>query len=438
MRICIVAEHASYRFGGEAVLPLHYFSRLRARGVEAWLVVHARTRGELEVLFASDRDRLRFIEDAWFHKLLFRVSRFLPRRVSDATIGLLSQLITQSLARGIVSKLVQEESIDAVHQPIPVSPRFPSLMANLGVPVIIGPMNGGMEYPPAFRHSESLLSRTSIRIGRHLSNLVNSLLPGKKLARVLLVANQRTQLALPECIQGQVIEFPENGVDLTIWQSSDKNYLAPLPTEEARFVFIGRLVDWKGVDMAIEALSQLPSNATLEIIGDGPMQSAWRQLAERLGISTRVLFSGWLPQESCALRLRTAAALLLPSVYECGGAVVLEALAAATPVIATRWGGPADYIDSTCGFLVEPSSREALVQGLAGAMQELIAAPQLGRQMGIRGRERVRRDFDWETKVDRMIGIYEQSIADAKRGARNKQPTSPFASPEPDSVAEKK
>ncbi len=308
MRICIVAEHASYRFGGEAVLPLHYFSRLRARGVEAWLVVHARTRPELEVLFANDRDRLRFIEDAWFHKLLFRMSRFLPRRVSDATIGLLSQIITQYLALGIVSKLVREKSIDAVHQPIPVSPRFPSVMANLGVPVIIGPMNGGMEYPPAFRGSESLLSRTSIRIGRHLSNLVNSLLPGKKLARVLLVANQRTRLALPECIRGQVIEFPENGVDLTIWQSSDENHMAPLATErEARFVFIGRLVDWKGVDMAIEALSHVPS-ATLEIIGDGPMQPAWRQLAERLGISTRVLFSGWLPQESCALRLQTAAA----------------------------------------------------------------------------------------------------------------------------------
>jgi glycosyltransferase involved in cell wall biosynthesis len=435
MRICIVAEHASYRFGGEAVLPLHYFSRLRARGVEAWLVVHARTRPELEVLFANDRDRLRFIEDAWFHKLLFRVSRFLPRRVSDATIGLSSQLITQYLARGIVSKLVREESIDAVHQPIPVSPRFPSLMANLGVPVIIGPMNGGMEYPPAFRHSESLLSRASIRIGRHFSNLVNSLLPGKKLARVLLVANQRTHLALPECIQGRVIEFPENGVDLTIWQSSDENHMASLPTEkEARFVFIGRLVDWKGVDMAIEALSQTP-NATLEIIGDGPMQSAWRQLAERLGVSTRVFFSGWLPQESCALRLRTATALLLPSIYECGGAVVLEALAAATPVIATRWGGPADYIDSTCGFLVEPSSREALVQGLAYAMQELIAAPELGRRMGIRGRERVRRDFDWEIKVDRMMGIYEQSIAEASRGARNKQTA---FSPEPDNVAEKK
>ena len=312
MRICIVAEHASYRFGGEAVLPLHYFSRLRARGVEAWLVVHSRTRAELEVLFAEDKDRLRFIEDAWFHKLIFRLSRLLPRRVSDATLGLLNQLITQYLARRVVLQLIKQESIDAVHQPIPVSPRFPSLMAHLRSPVIIGPMNGGMEYPPAFRDNESFLSRTTIRIGRHLSNLVNTLLPGKKLARVLLVANQRTRLALPACIQGQVIELPENGVDLTIWPAAFGDAEPADPAERtARFVFIGRLVDWKGVDMAIEALSHVPK-ATLEIIGDGPMQPAWKRLAESLGISARVFFSGWLPQETCALRLQSAVALLLP------------------------------------------------------------------------------------------------------------------------------
>ncbi len=424
MRICIVAEHASHRFGGEAVLPVHYFSRLRARGIEAWLVVHARTRDELEVLFAADKDRLRFIEDAWFHKFLFRLSGYLPRRVSEATIGLLSQLITQYLARRVVLQLIRQESIDAVHQPIPVSPRFPSLMAKLGVPVIIGPMNGGMEYPPAFRDNESLTSRASIRIGRHFSNLVNSILPGKKLARVLLVANERTRKALPACVQGEVIEVGENGVDLAIWPLASGSAGPDVEIEKnARFVFIGRLVDWKGVDMAIQALTLVP-DADLEIIGDGPMQPVWRQLAEALGISARVSFSGWLPQETCALRLQSAAALVLPSVYECGGAVVLEAMAAAVPVIATRWGGPADYIDSECGLLVEPSSREALVQGLAAAMRKLIAAPELGHRLGTKGRERVRLNFNWDTKIDRMIGIYGQAIADRSREENEKQPVS--------------
>ena len=50
----IVAENASFRFGGEASLPLHYYSRLRARGLEAWLIVHGRTREELEALFPND------------------------------------------------------------------------------------------------------------------------------------------------------------------------------------------------------------------------------------------------------------------------------------------------------------------------------------------------------------------------------------------------
>src|SRR5215813_5237924 len=154
MRVCIVAEHASYKFGGEAVLPLHYFTGLRKRDIEAWLVVHARTRAELEAAFPGDRDRLRFIPDAWFHKLLSRLSGFLPRRIAEASLGLFSQLTTQYLARKIVRELIAGESIDIVHQPIPVSPRFPSLMTDLGVPVVIGPMNGGMEYPAAFRHAD--------------------------------------------------------------------------------------------------------------------------------------------------------------------------------------------------------------------------------------------------------------------------------------------
>ena len=141
MRICIVAEHASYKFGGEAVLPLHYFAGLRRRRIEAWLVVHSRTREELEAALPAERERMRFIPDAWFHKLLFRLSGLLPRRISEASLGLLSQLATQSLARGMVRELIATEGVELVHQPIPVSPRFPSLMTGLGVPVVIGPMN---------------------------------------------------------------------------------------------------------------------------------------------------------------------------------------------------------------------------------------------------------------------------------------------------------
>jgi glycosyltransferase involved in cell wall biosynthesis len=411
MRICIVAEHASYRFGGEAILPAHYFARLRARGEEAWLVVHARTRDELEAAFPSDKNRLRFIEDAWFHRLLFRISRALPRRIAESTFSLLSILITQYLARKIVLALRDSEGLDVVHQPIPVSPRFPSLMFGLKLPVVIGPMNGGMEYPPAFRHMESILSRISVPVGRRLSDIVNFVLPGKKLARILIVANRRTRLALPRGFKGQVVELPENGVDLGIWLVPEKmSGPVPLAPKGARFIFVGRLIDLKCLDVVIEALRQVP-DAHLEVIGDGSMREVWENLAGELGVSSRVVFSGWLTQTECASRMQSAIALVLPSVCECGGAVVLEAMAAGVAVIATKWGGPVDYVDSETGILIEPKSRSFLVEGFAAAMQQVIAAPELARTMGLAGREKVERYFNWEQKIDSMMHIYREAIA---------------------------
>jgi len=418
MRVCIVAEHASAKFGGEAVLPLHYFAGLRARGIDAWLVVHARTRAEVEAEFPGERDRLRFIPDAWFHKLLFRLSQLLPRRIGEASLGLLSQLTTQYLARKVVRRLIAQEGVDLVHQPIPVSPRFPSLMTGLRVPVVIGPMNGGMEYPKAFRGSESAFSRTAIAFGRSLSDLFNSLLSGKKRADILLVANQRTRLALPHGLKGRVIELVENGVQMKTWSGAND-----VTSMKARFVFLGRLVDWKAVDIAIEALASVPE-AELVIIGDGPMRETWREAAWRLGVADRVNFTGFLPQAQCAPYLRVSTALVLPSIYECGGAVVLEAMASGVPVIATNWGGPADYLDPSCGFLIDPSSRKALVEGFAAAMSRLAADPGLRQRLGAAGRRRVEQQFDWNKKIERILEIYRSLLPAAEMPQPNLVPES--------------
>ena len=401
LRICIVAEHASTRFGGEAILPVHYFRLLRSRGVECWMVVHSRTQNEVTALFPQDLDRIFFIPDLRIQKLLFFLCAYLPRRLSEATLGLVNQLITQFCQRAIVRRLIREHRINVIHQPIPVAPRFPSAIFGLGVPVVIGPLNGGMEYPPAFRRTESRISRATIAFARLFANLGNTLLPGKIQASVVLVANERTRRALPAGIRGTVIELVENGIDVGIWQGPSC-YAGPAIH---RFVFLGRLVDWKAVDIAIRALSQVPT-AELEIIGDGPMLQAWQSLADKLAVSNRVHFVGWLTQHECATHLQGAVALVLPSLYECGGAVVLEAMAMGKPVIATDWGGPADYLDSFCGVLVAPQSYSTLVLGFAQAMQRMIDSPQLAQSMGAAGRERAVHLFDWQRKIDRVIGIF--------------------------------
>ncbi len=403
MQICIVAEHASTRFGGEAFLPLHYFSLLRSRGIDTWLVVHSRTRRELEELFPQDLDRILFVPDLWIHRLVFTISRGLPRRVSEATFGLINQLITQFYQRSIVRNLIRTQPIDVIHQPIPISARFPSALFRMGIPVVIGPLNGGMDFPEAFRNNESPITRAAVAFLKLLSNAGNNLLPGKKQAAVLLVANERTRNALPSGVRGRVIEMNENGIDIGTWYSSEPDNLG---RANPLFVFVGRLVDWKALDIAIRALAEVPS-ADLEVIGDGPMLETWKTLAREVGVAERVRFLGSQTQPQYAVRLRESVGLVLPSLHESGGAVVLEAMATAKPVIATRWGGPLDYLDSSCGILVAPHSYEALVTGFAQAMQKLIDHPDLAKAMGTAGRERAVRDFDWQRRIDAMVRIYD-------------------------------
>ena len=128
MRIIIVADNASSLFGGEAFIPFNYFRLLRARNIDVRLVVHARNRLELLNRFPDDQGRIFFVEDTWLHKALFSWGQKLPRRLADATTGLIIYLTTQLSQRRIVRELIKAHDIDVVHQPIPVSPKTPSQM----------------------------------------------------------------------------------------------------------------------------------------------------------------------------------------------------------------------------------------------------------------------------------------------------------------------
>lgn len=423
LKVAIVAEHASARFGGEAVLPLHYFRILRQRGVDVWLVSHQRTEEELRSLFPDAGDRLVFIPDQPLQKLLWRLGRRLPGKVSEITTGWLSHLSTQLRQRRALARLIEKEGVDVVHEPIPVSPRTPSLTWGLGVPVIVGPMNGGMEYPPGFAARQKPFERYAVWLGRLCSDLLNRLLPGKLRADLVLVANERTRRALPAGVGGRVVTLVENGVDLALWQSPPPR--PERPGQPVRFIFLGRLVDWKAVDILIEAFAIVASacrEAELHIVGDGPERARLQAQAALTPARGRIRFHGFVPQAMCPNLLADSDAMVLPSLVECGGAVVLEAMAVGIPVVATDWGGPADYLDAGCGILVQPVNREVFRDGLAEAMYRLARDPGLRRRLGEAGREKVAREFDWQKKADAMLEFYRQAVAGAPANADSRLP----------------
>jgi glycosyltransferase involved in cell wall biosynthesis len=414
LRILIACDSASLRFGGEAALPLHYFRFMLKQGVYCRLVVHERCREELKEFFPDAQDRIDYIENTKVDRFIWRCRKAVPGRLGHFTFGLLLRMITQLKQRRRVLNTIAQHGIDLVHQPTPVSPREPSALFGLGVPLVIGPMNGGMDYPEPFRQMQTRTVDFGMWSGRLFSNLLNRLIPGKRQAQTLLVANQRTNLALPSCLRGQVHELVENGVDLAVWQCPSRPDDIYDPNRPARFAYLGRLVDWKAVNLLLEAFQKVVKQtpAVLEIIGDGEDRKALEAQAKALDLpdNCAVRFTGWLSQTQCAARLAHADALVLSSLLECGGAVVLEAMAIGLPAVATRWGGPVDYLDESCGILVEPSSRLDFIQGLAEAMVTLAKSPELRRKMGQAGKDKVHAHFDWDTKGRTMLDVYRDSF----------------------------
>lgn len=411
MRILIVASDASSRFGGEAILPLNYFRLLRSRKVDVRLLVHGRNESELTAQFPKDIDRLFFVKDTCFHRLVFGLGECLPPRIANVTTDFLIQLTTQLAQRRVIRDLSQAHGLDVIHIPTPVSPKTPSMFFGFNSAVVMGPLNGGMDYPQAFREAEGALTRLVVSVGRRLANFLNFIIPGKRRADLIAVANRRTREALPKGIQGRVVELVENGVDLAIWRPRQ---MEPRKIETFKLVFVGRLVAWKAVDIAIEAIHRLGVDTPIsfEIIGDGPMRENWETLVKAKGLASAVQFSGWMSQQQCALRLEEADAFLLPSLFESGGAAVLEAMAMGLPIVATAWGGPLDYLDETCGILVEPSSREALVSGFSTAIMRLAGSPALRQQLGQAALERAKVTFAWDHKINQILELYELAAHD--------------------------
>ncbi len=417
LQVLIVADNASEKFGGESILPLHYFRELNARQIPTRMIVHARVRDELKQCVPGLIDKIEFVEDTFAHRIMWKLSRLLPRRFglafSTSTLGFLTAIAIRKKAR----KEVTHGHCNIVHQPTPVSPKAPSIFFGLGAPVVIGPMNGGMDYPPCLADRyESKVTRLTVQVLRLLCEILNIILPGKYFAKVLLVANERTRQALPWWSSQRVIQLVENGVALRSSPSIDERRHTDGPVV---LMYTGRLIDWKGVDLLIRAFGGLQPQVVgcrLEIVGDGPMRKSLEKLVEEEGVSSYVTFVGQLPHAQCLERMRQADIFVLPSLLECGGAVVLEAMTMGVPVIATNWGGPTDYITSECGILVEPDAENRFVENLRAAMTRLVESPELRRKLGTAGAQRVEKYFTWHEKINRTVEIY-NSLVNATCGS---------------------
>ncbi len=187
--------------------------------------------------------------------------------------------------------------------------------------------------------------------------------------------------------------------------------------EPGYLLFVGRLRIRKGVEVLLEALRELrhriPRTA-LRIAGDGEHRVRLERRTAELGLETAVSFLGTCEAGRVRNLLRGATALVVPSIYEGMPLVVLEAMEAGVPVVASRVSGiPEVVVDGETGWLVRPEDPE----DLAGALLEALTDREEARRRGEAGRRRVAERYRagvvaaaWRAKILAAMGGREQKL----------------------------
>jgi glycosyltransferase involved in cell wall biosynthesis len=149
------------------------------------------------------------------------------------------------------------------------------------------------------------------------------------------------------------------------------------PSWRWRLLYVGRIVEQKGVRTAIASLPSLPGEATLTIVGDGdpPYRAELERLAARIGVAGQVRFEPARPHERLIELYRDADAVVFPVEWgEPWGLVPLEAMALGRPVVATGRGGSGEYLDNERNALLFAAGDRA---GLVAALRRLGRDPEL-------------------------------------------------------------
>jgi glycosyltransferase involved in cell wall biosynthesis len=211
---------------------------------------------------------------------------------------------------------------------------------------------------------------------------------------------------------------------------ADRIRVAPMPVDEALFapgdeprtelLFVGRLDSQKGAEVALRALAGLRGPAAelpLRLVGNGPLESELRRLAEELGVADRVRWERDLPQQELAARYRRALSLLVPGSHEGLGLVAVEGQLSGAPVIAAASGGLLDVVtDGRNGWTFRPGDPSAL----ANVISEVVEHPEQAASRADAARRTAADRFSTPSAARTYAALYAEAIeahAWSRRGA---------------------
>lgn len=404
-RVLLSAYQCAPGQGSVSQIGWEWYSRM-ARKTPVTLVTHIRNRPALEAAGAPlPGSSVIYIDTEWFAGPLYRISRrIFPK--SEHSVFLMSSLDYFVFDRQALKQLrPRHGEWDVIHVVTPVSPSAFTVLTRLGLPVVRGPLNGGLSTP---KHFDEYMKADSA----WFYPLRNAARPFRRLfgagtPDVVLSANAATEGQLSARERLNNLRMPEIAADPEFFRA-EAWPAPPSSTNPLKVLFVGRLIPAKALPLLFEAVRRVQAAAPVEltVVGDGPMRGSWQEAAGSLGNSVR--FIGAQPSDVVSNEMSRCHVLCLPSVRESGGAVLLEAMSAARPVLAVNYGGPAELVDESVGRLVPADNADSVIGGLAIALQSIIANPEAWRQRGLNGRLHVSRRHSWNARVEEGLALYGQ------------------------------
>ena len=306
--------------------------------------------------------------------------------------------------------LARGERFDVAHQPAPVATRYPSPLAGLGIPWLLGPVGGGLADPPGFPADDTAPWYVGLRAVDRWR-----LAHDPWLRRTYRDASM--VLGIAPYVADHLADAPVREL-VTLNETA----LPELPRLEPRLphggplrlLHVGRLVRTKGARDVVRALGLLPhGRARLDVVGDGPDREACEALARELGVAQHVTFHGRQDRASVEAHYRAADVFVFPSYREPGGNVVLEAMGHGLPVVVVDRGGPASAVDDACAIRLPVTTPAALAADVAAAIECLASDPALRATMGRAARLRMEHVGLWEAKIDTAELLYARVVRTA-------------------------
>ena len=414
LRILLIAELCHPHWASSPLVAYSLAKALSQRDeLDVTLVSQVRSRQALESDPIAEKAALHFIDNEFVARPLHRVGELLRggSQLSWTTAIAASwpgYIIFERMVHRRFGGDLRAHSFDLIHRLSPISPTMGSPLATLSnVPMLIGPLNGGLpwpaEYPELQKQEHEWLARV-----RGLYRWLPYYRSTYRHARGVIAGSLHTAGEIPAWFRGCRYYMPENGLDPERIALGSE-WMPPAPGRKFRFVTLGRLVPYKGMDLIIQAMAQstaLQRDAELHVIGDGPYRTTLEAQVSEHGLSSIVTFMGWVEHTKLQDHLHRAHAFVFPSLREFGGGVVIEAMASGLPPIVVDYGGPGELVTDKCGIRLPMAPRKQLVSRLSESMESLLHDPDWCRRMSREGIDRVRRNFTWPQKAAQIVTIY--------------------------------